>query len=258
MDITDDDVADILRSLETDAEPPTPRPVFVMPPRAQPKRDGSFTIISLATEARAIRDSVETETPLTGEPLERLSKLCGLLDKDCPADQIRSIAITERLGSRHIRMTLADGSTRYASLRNKSRDVKVAQAFRASVADDCTQHLDRYFSAALTTNEAMPDPRAPSELSGALAFRSDIEVDHAPPNTFAVILADFLRRRALSIDDIAIRSDIATDLSVDVVHHRLADAELARAFREYHAGRAQLRCITTNEHAIITAEARRR
>ena len=63
-----------------------------------------------------------------------------------------------------------------------------------------------------------------------------LQIDHAPPNTFKVILSDFMSERALRWNDIAV-------VSLDGLHSSMADRALAGDWSTYHAARAVLRVV---------------
>ena len=79
-------------------------------------------------------------------------------------------------------------------------------------------------------------------LTGKPLFWGDCHIDHAPPQTFAVIVASFIRQRHPDLTAIPV-----TGL-LDGQTRRSLPESIAAEFRDFHDQRATLRAIDSNEN----------
>jgi hypothetical protein len=84
-------------------------------------------------------------------------------------------------------------------------------------------------------------------ITGGVIDNASAEIDHAPPNTFAKMMADFLSGHGFKADDVdAISHDGG-------VTYCIVDVDLRRAWQEYHAVHARLRAVSPAGHKLSHA-----
>ena len=94
-------------------------------------------------------------------------------------------------------------------------------------------------------------PSVPSVLTpDAVVYRHNCHIDHAPPNTFAVLVGEWLADRDLATIEITAGDNIT--------RHTLIDRDLAATWKRYHDDRAELRAVTPDENQNVEREQRRR
>jgi hypothetical protein len=82
-------------------------------------------------------------------------------------------------------------------------------------------------------------------IDDVLVDRHGVDVDHAPPNTFAAIAKAWCAAEGIDIEDVEVAEDIS---GVD----RLADRSLAMRWQAYHKLTATLRVISRQAHIRLT------
>jgi hypothetical protein len=140
-------------------------------------------------------------------------------------------------GARGFAIVRTDGSVTDFSYREclspKSARTSVLAALRHEVADDIQDAKLRYFS-----QHGDQLSRVACALTGALINISQSHADHAPPWTFQVLAQAFLAAKSI------IASEDLLEPSIDNQHRRrLADRELAAAWRSYHHELAHIRIV---------------
>ena len=140
-------------------------------------------------------------------------------------------------GSCGFAIVRTDGSTTDFSYREclspRSVRTEILAALRHEVADDIQDAKLRHFG-----KHGDELDRVACALTGALIDISQSHADHAPPWTFQNLAAAFLAARGVVI------SNDLLEPSTDNQHRRrLADPELAAAWRSYHHELARIRVV---------------
>jgi hypothetical protein len=140
-------------------------------------------------------------------------------------------------GARGFAIVRTDGSVTDFSYREclspKSTRTSVLAALRHEVADDIQDAKLRYFS-----QHGDQLGRVACALTGAPIDISQSHADHAPPFTFQVLAHSFLSAKGI------VASEDLLEPSIDNQHRRrLADRELAAAWRSYHHELAHIRIV---------------
>jgi hypothetical protein len=145
-------------------------------------------------------------------------------------------------GARGFAIVRADGSATdfsfHECLSPKSVRTTVQGTFRYEVADNI-------HSATLQRFDKYGDElgRVPCALTKKLIDISQSHADHAPPYTFQVLVQTFLTAR-----DIVISEDLLEPRADNQHIRRLADRELAAAWRSYHHELAHIRIVDRDTH----------
>ena len=113
------------------------------------------------------------------------------------------------------------------------------QAARAGVAGQIAWYRDFYFDGRSV---------APSELSGLPVTYLEGHVDHAPPNTFVVLMHRFLEQAKLepSYSWLSVPGDNNYVCTI-------TDHNILREWRKYHEDNAKLRVVTKQENLSMGA-----
>ena len=140
-------------------------------------------------------------------------------------------------GARGFAIVRTDGSVTDFSYREclspKSARTSVLAALRHEVADDIQDAKLRYFS-----QHGDQSGCVACALTGAPIDIAQSHADHAPPWTFQVLAQAFLSAKGI------VASEDLLEPSIDNQHRRrLADRELAAAWRSYHHELAHIRVV---------------
>ncbi len=84
-------------------------------------------------------------------------------------------------------------------------------------------------------------------LTGELVTKSNCEVDHAPPWTFAQLVEDWLKVEGLTLEEVEIHPPPHPKCE-------LRSAILTESWRAYHAEHSVLRILSLEGHKRVTAE----
>ena len=151
-------------------------------------------------------------------------------------------------GARGFAIVRTDGSVTDFSYREclspKSARTSVLAALRHEVADDIQDAKLRYFS-----QHGDQLGRVTCALTGALIDISQSHADHAPPWTFQVLAQSFLGAKSI------VASEDLLEPNIDNQHRRrLADRELAAAWRSYHHELAHIRVVDAKVNIARTED----
>jgi hypothetical protein len=151
-------------------------------------------------------------------------------------------------GARGFAIVRTDGSVTDFSYREclspKSARTSVLAALRHEVADDIQDAKLRYFSQHSDQSGCVA-----CALTGALIDIAQSHADHAPPWTFQVLAQAFLSAKGI------IASEDLLEPSIDNQHRRrLADRELAAAWRSYHHELAHIRVVDAKANIARTED----
>jgi hypothetical protein len=211
------------------------------------------TKTALETEAKHIRDSQPISIPLNSTDTAFIEELFRQLYPKSNYDEkqlgvgARSITVVSILGGRCFQFHLKNGRVEEPSLRlcfQKSLadpSATAKGAFRYEVFSDCMKYRDAYFE-----KHSDESSKAPCELTGKLITVKECEVDHIPPDTFQVILEDYLKDTGLTL------AGVATKDPPDGFGAVLADRDLAQDWKSYHLSRARFRVLDHFAHVEET------
>jgi len=140
--------------------------------------------------------------------------------------------------SRSLEAVRPDGTTTDFSyrkcLREPTRWEEFVAALRHAVEFDVISARDRAFAGA---------ERIACPVTGKMVTKAEVEVDHAPPDTFEALAEEFATKETVDRKNPPI-----TESEDGAIGRFVSDLELCERWKRFHKERARLRVISTEAH----------